>query len=49
MVELIVESGIQLFTRRIIYLLGDVTMEKQTNYEILSRLEGLINVVLRTT
>ena len=32
--------------RDTVYLLGDVTMEKQTNYDILDRLEGRINVVL---
>jgi calcineurin-like phosphoesterase family protein len=45
--ELIVERwNAAVHKKDTIYLLGDVTMEKQTNYEILSRLEGLINVVL---
>lgn len=32
--------------RDVVYLLGDVTMEKKSNYHLLSKLNGVINVVL---
>jgi calcineurin-like phosphoesterase family protein len=44
--ELIVKNWNNIVSKKdAVYLLGDITMEKK-NYEIVSRLQGVINVVL---